>query len=347
MPGMHYFAAFQIKYWDNVHLKIFICEFITSGGLYREPLPPSLLKEGAMMRNAVLRDFCELEDVEVSLTYDVRLPSPPINNAIAIHPQDDVWSIWESCMQGADAVLLIAPETDGLLTQLTLMAERLNKHVLGCHSSAIQITSDKYQTYQQLKHHNIPTIPTYLLSDWPQQASGPWVAKPIDGAGCSDTALFDDTDKLLAWMRGRAKTHIIQPLQLGTAASFAMLCKDARAYLLTCNRQKITMDNGLIQYQGGDINALVSHRVAFEVIAKQIAEAMPDLAGYVGIDLIVDAEDLYVVEINPRLTTSYVALHQACGVNPARMLLDLFYNETFEFPAIAYHAVDISLDASE
>jgi predicted ATP-grasp superfamily ATP-dependent carboligase len=63
----------------------------------------------------------------------------------------------------------------------------------------------------------------------------------------------------------------------------------------------------------------------------------------VGIDLVVDGDDIYVVEINPRLTTSYVSMHQACGVNPARMLLDLFYNDTFNPPAIAYRKVDISL----
>lgn len=300
-----------------------------------------------MMRDAVLHDFSELSDVKISLTYDARLLSPSIAGAKAIKPQDDVWAVWESCMQEADAVLLIAPEIGGILTQLTLMAEHLNKKVLGCHSSVIKIASDKYQTYQQLKRYSIPTIPTYLFSDWPKGERGTWVTKPVDGAGCAEMALFDDATQLLAWMRGRENTHIIQPLQRGEAASFSMLCKDGKTYLLTCNRQKIVMDNGLIQYQGGVINAFISHRVVFEAVAQQIAKAFPGLAGYVGVDLIVDDESLYVVEINPRLTTSYVALYLACGVNPARMLTDLFYNECFDFPAIAYHSVDISLDASE
>lgn len=299
------------------------------------------------MRDAVLHDFLALNDVEISITYDARLPRPPVADAKSITPQDDVWAVWESCMQHADTVLLIAPETGGILTQLTLMAERLNKQVLGCHSSAVRIASDKYRTYQQLQQHGIPTITTYLFSDWPKNELGVWVAKPIDGAGCGDTALFKHADQLVAWMRGRENTHIIQPFQPGEAASFSMLCKDGMAYLLTCNRQKILIDDGLIQYQGGLINAFISHRDIFEAIAQQIAEAFPGLAGYVGVDLIVDDEDSYVVEINPRLTTPYVALHQACGVNPARMLRDLFYNDSFDFPAITYHTVDISLDASE
>jgi len=314
-----------------------------------------------MMRDAVLHDFSAIKDVQMSLTYDARLPSPSTLNAHwevkTIGPQDDVWSIWEVCMQQADAVLLIAPETGGVLTRLTQMAEGLKKTVLGCHSSAVQIASDKYQTYQQLQRHGIPTIATYLFQDYlfhigAKNARGSWVAKPIDGAGCADTAVFDDASQLVDWMQGREETHIIQPLQRGTAASMSVLCKDGKAYLLACNRQKITMQadeagNRKIGYEGSVLNALVQHQQAFDRLAQSIAQAIPGLAGYVGVDLVVDGDDIYVVEINPRLTTSYVALHQACGVNPARMLLDLFYNDDFNFPAIAYHLVDISLDAAE
>ena len=343
--GMHYTTIFQIKHRDNVHLKIFICEFITGGGLYREPLPPSLLKEGEMMRDAVLRDFSEIQGLEITLTYDARL-AQPINatQALAIGPEDDAWSIWQSCMQAADTVLLIAPESGGALAELTLMAERLQKMILGCDYSAVRIASGKYQTYQTLKYHNIRTIPTYLYDEW-QPTQGDWVAKPIDGAGCADTTIFDDVSQLDIWMQSRKETHIIQPLQAGIAASFSMLCKEGKAYLLACNHQKITMQAGQIRYEGSVLNALAQYQESFDLIAQSIAQAIPGLSGYVGVDLLVDGDDMYVVEINPRLTTSYVALHQACGVNPAGMLLDLFYNDDFEMPAIAHHTKDISLGA--
>lgn len=300
-----------------------------------------------MMRDALLRDFAEIESLQITLTYDVRLPKPNnIDCAVAINAHEDVWRIWESFMQQADAVLLVAPETAGQLMRLTLMAERLNKLVLGCHSSAVKVTSDKYQTFKQLQKNGISTISTYLFSDLPEHKLGAWVAKPIDGAGCADSRLFEDQKKLIAWMRGRENTHIIQPLQQGIAASFTMLCKGDAAHVLTCNRQKVVIEEGVIEYQGGIVNALSSYQLAFERVAQQIIEAIPGLKGYVGVDLVVDNENIYVVEINPRLTTSYVGLRQASGVNPARMLLDLFYNESFKFPSITYHAIDISLDAA-
>ncbi len=296
-----------------------------------------------MMRDAVLDDFSTLENMQILMTYDARLAKPSgVMDAIAIADQDDVWATWDSCMAQVDAVLLIAPETGGYLGQLSAMAERLNKMVLGCHTQAVQIAADKYQTYQYLKRHNIQTPSTYLYADWPQ-SQGAWLAKPIDGAGCADTAVFENPHQLDAWMQTRKQSHIIQPFVEGVPASFSMLCKAGKAYLLACNRQKIRFNDAELEYQGGVVNELIEYRDAFQHIAEKIAEAFSGLVGYVGVDLIVNGDDIYVLEINPRLTTSYVAMHQACGVNPARMLLDLFYNEAFELPAIAYRKVDISL----
>jgi predicted ATP-grasp superfamily ATP-dependent carboligase len=94
------------------------------------------------------------------------------------------------------------------------------------------------------------------------------------------------------------------------------------------------------------MNGMHEHLEAFNTLAQKIAQAMPDLAGYVGVDLIVHQGEYFVLEVNPRLTTSYIALHQACGCNPAQMLLDLFYNEPFIMPVITHHKVEISLNAA-
>ena len=296
-----------------------------------------------MMRDAVLHDFSAVENMQILTTYDARLSKPfGVTDALAINEQDDVWATWASCMAQSDAVLLVAPETGGYLAQLSATAERLNKMVLGCHTQAVEIAADKYQTYQHLKRHNIQTPSTYLYADWPQSECA-WIGKPIDGAGCSDTEVFESTHQLDVWMQTRKESHIIQPFVQGVPASFSMLCKSGKAYLLACNRQKMRFNDTKLEYQGGVVNDLIEYRDAFQHIAEKIAQAFSGLAGYVGVDLVVNGDDMYVLEINPRLTTSYVALHQACGVNPARMLLDLFYNDTFALPAIAYRKVDISL----
>ena len=72
---------------------------------------------------------------------------------------------------------------------------------------------------------------------------------------------------------------------------------------------------------------------------------MPGLAGYIGVDVIVGDADIRVLEVNPRLTTSYAGLEQAIGCNPAELILDMFYNGGFSSPLlIERNIVEVRLD---
>src|SRR5690606_6471633 len=105
MPGMDYLAILQINYWDDFQLrlilKIFVCEFITGGGLYRELLPTSLAAEGALIRDALLEDLAALPDIEVVTTCDARLAAPNHALVIPVNLQDDVWEVWDRCIENS------------------------------------------------------------------------------------------------------------------------------------------------------------------------------------------------------------------------------------------------------
>jgi len=332
-------------------LKVFVCEFVTGGGLYREPLPASLLREGELMRNAVLQDLSRIENLNVTVTCDVRVSIPLNVECVSIEPGQDVWSIWQDCMQEADLVWLVAPETDGILEKLALMAESLGKSILGCSSSAIKVAANKWDTYQLLKAFDISTPITFKYTNFPRGQSGPWVAKLIDGVACENSRYFDSEDELIGWMQDKQDSHIIQQYQLGTAASFSMLCYSGKAVMLSCNQQKMDLQDGQFRYAGSVVNGMLEHLNAFQELATKIVTALPGLAGFVGVDLIAhhdgDAWRYAVLEINPRLTTSYVGLHQACGLNPARLILDMFYNDCLHVPTISFNKVDVSTNVSK
>jgi predicted ATP-grasp superfamily ATP-dependent carboligase len=61
--------------------------------------------------------------------------------------------------------------------------------------------------------------------------------------------------------------------------------------------------------------------------------------------VIVDVENdkIYVVEINPRLTTSYVGLREAIGHNPAKIILESIKDSQFSMPVLQRNLVEISL----
>ena len=126
-------------------MRLFICEFITGGGLQDKELPDALVREGNMMLEALLNDLLEMGITDIITTRDDRLDALPLPvKKIAI--EGEIYSTWQSCMNDVDAVLIIAPESEDILFNLTLMAERSDCYVLGCSSESVQTTSSKLKT---------------------------------------------------------------------------------------------------------------------------------------------------------------------------------------------------------
>lgn len=65
----------------------------------------------------------------------------------------------------------------------------------------------------------------------------------------------------------------------------------------------------------------------YRELVGRLAKAMPGLWGYAGIDLIETAEQVRVLEVNPRLTSSFAGLNEALGVNVAALVLQLLQGD--------------------
>jgi predicted ATP-grasp superfamily ATP-dependent carboligase len=57
-------------------------------------------------------------------------------------------------------------------------------------------------------------------------------------------------------------------------------------------------------------------------VAEKIVKSFRDLRGYIGVDLVLTEEEAVVIEVNPRLTTSYVGLRRVANFNPAQAIVD-------------------------
>jgi predicted ATP-grasp superfamily ATP-dependent carboligase len=328
-------------------VKIFVCEFVTGGGLYREGLPPSLAKEGALMRDAVLSGLSRLPEVELVTTHDFRLTPRHAFPSVNISFDEDVWAIWEQCVQGADALWPVAPESEGILARLCDLAVQHGKRLFASSPSAVRLGASKYATSKHLDQAGIPVVSTFQLDELQSLSRGSLVVKPNDGVSCEGSRVFADMQELTEWLKVQEQTdaYIVQPLLEGIPASISMLCLEGEAWLLSCNRQLVERIGDSFRYHGSILNDLRSHWEQFESLAKKVARAMPGLAGYVGIDVIVLNAGIQVLEVNPRLTTSYAGLDQAIGRNPAKLILDMFYNGGFSSsPLIERNIVEIRLD---
>jgi predicted ATP-grasp superfamily ATP-dependent carboligase len=117
---------------------------------------------------------------------------------------------------------------------------------------------------------------------------------------------------------------VIQPLLAGEALSLSGLFAHGRGVLLSINRQHILQSGDAFAFRGCEVNSIDRSEAPFSRLLERIAAAVPELWGYAGIDLLRDGENLTVLEINPRLTTAYVGLRRALGVNCARLVMELF-----------------------
>ncbi len=299
------------------------------------------------MLRSLLADLSEIPGVVTLTTRDSRLPALGLPvGTVPVSPESDFQQSWRECIGVADAVWLIAPETGRVLENLSEMVISAGKVLLGSSPEAIAVAASKFSTSAVLAERGVPVVRSFRPEDL-SIGDGIWVAKPDDGAGCEDTRRFASKAALMAWLGhdGRMCSHIVQPYLPGETASLSMLCRNGRAWLLGCNRQVIRLKQDAFSYHGSEINGMACYWSEFGRIAQDVACAVPGLAGYVGVDLIVAKTGLTVLEINPRLTTSYVGLRRAMSCNPARLALDMFYNDTFELPlTMARDVVEISLD---
>jgi predicted ATP-grasp superfamily ATP-dependent carboligase len=181
----------------------------------------------------------------------------------------------------------------------------------------------------------------------------PVVLKPIDGAGTLDTHLIPDPQALADLLARRdpspeAKVHaldwsddelhethfwvsfsrlgalLIQPYVPGDAMSASFLVdRRGRAHLVGVGRQDIEIRDGQFHYRGGTVPA-GSPQLADE--ARRALDAVPGLCGWVGVDFIrEDDGPATVLEINPRLTTSFVGWAKLLPAGTlARAMLDAF-----------------------
>lgn len=310
-------------------VRLLVSEFLCSGACPHEAIAASLLAEGRSMLLAVLRDAVQVTDLEVVTIWSAKRERFPVEGVafqLAHSPEEEIELLGEMAAW-CDATLLIAPEFDGILTHRALLVEGVGGRLCGPNPLAITVCSDKLQLATVLEAANVPTIETYAFLPEQNLAADliyPAVIKPRDGAGSQDTYLVQTAEHfnqlLPTWKKlSLLRQAVWQPYIAGRAVSVAVLISPEQyryEALLPCE-QTLSQD-GRFEYQGGQLPAGHVDVDAVQAVAITACQTVPGLRGYVGVDLIIpDGPDNtpVVVEINPRLTTSYLGYSRLCEQN--------------------------------
>jgi len=346
---------------SSVVRSVFVSEYLCGGAWPTEVLPESLAAEGRAMIEALVTDFSALPDVTVLTTWDRRLAPPSFlsNSNVQTHWVQNPGrerEIFDQLTAVATATLIIAPEFDSILEQRCLQTSRnceknlpVTEDFISAHKSsagfvetsesvrrklnstpaAIRLCADKLAVYELCRQLGIPAIHTCGLRAQPQGL--PCIVKRRDGAGSLGMQLISTRKQWQQWRLSVApEQYIEQPWFAGTPCSVAALVHAGRVNTLFPVALQNLSTEGTFRYLGGTIPAPGIELDWLKPAVLRLVEAIPGLSGYIGFDFLIGsrskgislAEETRLVEINPRLCTSYIGYRKLCTQNLAKWLLD-------------------------
>jgi predicted ATP-grasp superfamily ATP-dependent carboligase len=290
------------------------------------------------MLQALAADCGRCQALQVHVAWDERFGLAEIPE-VEVHPlqPDLAWlPQWEALAQGTGLSLVIAPETDGCLASITDKL-RSGGHVLvNADAEFMAACSDKWLTAQALAARGIPHPPTRLGGDEPSFAAAvaaadnaAWIIKPRDGAGCQETWRVP-TAELERCHEFASDRYLIQPWLEGIPGSLAVLCGPETRVVLPPMQQLLQFlpedRRDRLCYRGGHGPWFPLSADTLERFALGVLDAIPgEPAGWIGIDFLyrpqVAQQPLLAIEINPRLTTSYLGVRECLQQNVAELML--------------------------
>jgi len=314
-------------------IKVLVFEYITGGGLSQEEIPASLAKEGMLMMQAIIDELTDNASIVITVLVDYRFKNIQLAsnvNIVFVHEHQCVYQLLPSLLDIVDFIWPVAPEMDGELVKLTQLIEKKDVVLLNSSSAAITVCSDKLVTSNTLKEAGLDVIESMQWDQFSQNYPAPWVIKSKYGVGCLDNYFIANKEQLIKITKriDNKKDYVIQPYIKGKVLSLSCLFKQGKAWLLCCNKQDVVINKGQFELKACIVNISDDNNDLYQKIIDQVASSIPGLFAYVGIDIILTENNVpMILEINPRLTTSYVGINQAIGYNVANAVIEMTQND--------------------
>ena len=231
----------------------------------------------------------------------------------------------------AAMTIVVAPETEGLLAARVAAVRRAGGAALAPDAAFLEVAADKHATVQALAAAGVPVPAGRLLpagGEWPAEFARPAVRKPCDGAG-GDALVVVPPDARPPSPADRATR--LEVLVEGLPVGVSCLCGPGGVVPLTPLRQRFAAGPGSPYVGGEPLADSGATRRAVQLAGRAVAAverfAGGRARGWVGVDMILghaaDGRGDRVLEVNPRLTTSFVGHAAGAATSLVRQLIDV------------------------
>jgi len=345
----------------NENDSILVFEYFTASG----EKDRCIISEAEELIFALLDDLKEYNvDLVINKSYEDVIAQYDNVNPILIDENIIDW-LKDNAANFKNAIF-IAAENNNNLYNITKILEENNVNLYTSTSEACLKSSDKYETYESLPI-NIPQPKSFrfkidqrgywkraietLHEKW--QAEDPLtplklIIKPLMGVDCEDIVIIEkiedltlDLDKIFT----PGSRVLVQEYIEGTDISVSLISDGENAVPLSLNEQYVELKDDKGRYLGGKLPFENKYGDEALEIAKKAVESMEGLKGFVGVDLIINADEkdiysVYLLEINSRFTTPYVGLKQISNINIGDSIIKLIDGK------ISIDDLEISLDGT-
>jgi tyramine---L-glutamate ligase len=323
-------------------LKILLYEHISSGGLSGCPLQSSILSEGYGMLRSLSTDLKEAGH-STSILLDSRVadltPHFQGTNIIKIHSQNDTKRAFKKASKTVDAAFIIAPENNNILQSIIEDFETMGLTTLNSGSKAVEEASKKENLPQRIKELglNFPKTITFQVSTSENEIiqsiksslGFPVIIKSSTGTGCSGLSIARTEKKVAEAIKKIRKetlsdSFLAQEYVQGVDASVSLLCTGADVVPISLNSQDVTLSDptGSSSYNGGSVSYQHPRKEEAFNAAQKLILSFKKMKGYIGVDCVLTKDKAVIMEINPRITTSYIGLRKIVNVNLSQVIID-------------------------
>ena len=327
---------------------IFIFEFVSGGGFSKVNIPISLFCEGFGMLRSIITDFKALDfEILTFLDYRIFFLSKFLEADVIkkITANENYIKIFKNYVRDCKYIFIIAPESSNILFELTKIAKNSNKIILSTNLKGIKLGTSKIRVYKYFKKNEVLTPRTYkipykreileldFIIQKYRKLKCPIVIKPEDGVGAESIYYFEKEYQILDFFKelnrkyDNKRNFILQEFIEGRDSSLSLIGAPnllvLHPIILSVNSQDISIKNLKSEYFGG-----YTPLENYKEILKELSVVMKKInfskiEGYFGIDFIEKyPSTLYFIEINPRLTTSYIGLRNTINLNCAELILN-------------------------
>ncbi len=300
-------------------MKVLVFEWLYGGGLWIDGNLPDpncpFQSQGQRMLKGFTNDLT-LAGFEVYLLRDARLNRiESISVEATVANKDDVTRSLKRFSELVNFIVLIAPECEGCLFNACCWFGPWAEKLVSPDASFVQLTSDKNKTARWLSRRGISVARGGEIA---RRLKGESIIKPALGAGSEQVRLIKNRSEVESLAEpGKWR---VEEFVKGRPASVSVLCGHTNEILLSPTWQILDGDFGVF-LSSEPIKCETTRARALE-LARQTIHALPKTRGYVGIDMVIGEREC-VVDVNPRLTTSYCHLREIEDFNIAAAMMNV------------------------